>query len=132
MLRKLGFVAMAAAVGGFVVLGGLRAAEAKPIDEGKAEAYKGKAYDVKAKEEVVILLAFPAGKKFHVSIKSDQQTDINLFIYDETKKEVAKDDSPGPDCDRDFAPTAAGKYTLIIRNVGATATKSTLKVEVKE
>ena len=43
-------------------LGGAQADD-KPTDAGKAEKFKGKTFDLKAKGKAAIRLAFPAGKK---------------------------------------------------------------------
>jgi len=125
-------VSVLASLFGLVALCATWAEEAKPIDEGKAEEYKGKAYDVKEKGEVAITLTFPAGKKASVTIKSDKKSDINLFVYDSAKKLVAKDDSPGPDCDLNFTPKEAGKFTLVVRNLGPGDNRSNLKVKVSK
>src|SRR5262245_62249316 len=116
------------------VLCAARAEDDKPIDGGKAEEFKGKAFDLKAKEKAKITLTFPEGKKAAVSVRSDKETDVHLFVYDEDKKDVAKDDSPGPTCDLTFTPKKAGKYLLVVINQGPGANRSTLKVsfETKE
>jgi hypothetical protein len=132
MDRKNWRVCAGAALFGLVLLRGTWAGEAKPIDEGKAEDFKGKTYDVKEKGEVAIVLAFPAGKKANVTVKSEKKSDVNLFVYDAAKKEVAKDDSPGPDCDLNFTPKEAGKFTLLIKNLGPGDNKSTLKVNLSK
>jgi hypothetical protein len=41
-----------------------------------------------------------------------------------------KDDSPGPNCDVKPTPTAAGKHTFEISNVGPGSNSCTLKVEL--
>jgi hypothetical protein len=132
MNRKLRLVGLATALIALVVLSGAPAGEAKPVDEGKAEEFKGKSYDVKEKGEVAILLAFPAGKKATVTVKSDKKSDVNLYVYDAAKKQVAKDDSPGPDCDLNFTPKEAGKYKLVIRNLGPGDNRSTLNVKISK
>jgi hypothetical protein len=104
-------------------------AEDKPIDGGKAEKFKGKTFDLKAKGKVKITLTFPADKTFNVTVRCTKKSDVNLFIYDADNKEVAKDDSPGPNCDIKFAGKEAGKYTLEIVNKGPGANRCTLKVE---
>ncbi len=111
-----------------VLLGALRAEDAAPTDEGKAEEFKGKTFDLKAKGKATIALTFPAGKEAAVSVRSDKETDIHLFVYDSTKKLVAKDDSPGPSCDLTFSPKEGGKYILEVVNEGPGANRSTLKV----
>ena len=115
-----------------MVLCSARAEDAKPIEGGKAEKFKGKAFDVKEKGEVAINLTFTAGKKVTVTVKSKKKTDVNLFVYDADKKEIAKDDSEGPDCKLSFTPKEDGKLTLVIRNLGPGDNKSTLKVAVSK
>jgi hypothetical protein len=109
-----------------------RADEDKPIDGGKAEEFKGKAFDLKEKGRVKLILSFLEGKKASVTVRSDKETDVNLFVYDEDKKVVAKDDSPGPSCDLTFTPKKAGKYVLEILNKGPGANRSTIKVTFGE
>ena len=106
-------------------------ADDKPTDEGKAEDFKGKTYDVKEKGKVAIVLAFPSGKEALITIKSESKSDVNLYVLDDAGKEVAKDDSPGPDCEIKFKPKVSGKYTLEIRNLGPGDNKSALKVALK-
>ncbi len=105
-------------------------AVAKAQDVGKAEDFKGQTLDLKAKDQSALVLTFPAGKKVSVSVKSDQKTDVNLYVFDASRKEVAKDDSPGPDCLVSFTPKEEGKYTLVVVNRGPEETKSTVKVNL--
>jgi hypothetical protein len=118
-----------AAVLVILVLGGGRAEDAKPTDEGKATEFKGKTFEMKDKGEVAILLTFPAGKEAVVTTKGEKQTDVHLFIYDADNKEVGKDTSPGPDCEVKFTPAKDGKYKLLVKNSGG-ANKVTLEVKV--
>jgi hypothetical protein len=113
--------------------GGVRADDVKlddvkATDEGKAEDFKGKAFDLKENGAAGITLTFPAAKKVSVTVRSDKKSDVNLFVYDSAKKLVGKDDSPGPDCDLSFTPKKAGKYTLVVLNKGPGENRSTLKV----
>jgi hypothetical protein len=110
-----------------VALCGARAQD-KAVDGGKAEKFKGKDFKLKAKGSAKIVLSFPEGKTATLTVRSKKDTDINLFVYDSEGKEVAKDDSPGPNCDIEFKPAKAGKYTLEIKNLGKEANTSTLKV----
>ena len=123
-------VCLVVALFGFVVLSGTWAEEAKPTDEGKAEAFKGKTFDLKEKGEAAITLTFPGGKRAVVTVKSEKKSDVNLFVYDAAKKLLVKDDSPGPDCEVKFTPMADVKLTLVVRNLGPGANSSTLKVNV--
>ena len=111
-----------------VALCGARAEEDKD-KEHKAEDFKGKTFELKAKDgKAHITLTFAADKKAEITVKSDTKTDVNLYIWDADKKEVAKDDSPGPDCKIEFTPKKAGKYTLELRNIGKEDCKSKLEI----
>jgi hypothetical protein len=112
------------------LMGGVRAEGDKPIDGGKAEEFKSKAFDVKDKGKVTVALTFPAGKEAVVTVRGEKKTDVHLFVYDSAKKLVVKDDSPGPNCDVKFTPKEAGKYTFEIRNLGPGDNNCTLKVEL--
>jgi hypothetical protein len=112
-----------------VMLCGTRADDAKAKDLGKAEKFKGKTFDVKAKGECAFTLTFPAGKS-KVVVKSKAKTDVNLYVYDAEGKEIAKDDSPGPDCELTFTLKEPGKVKLVIKNLGDEDNKSTVKVSV--
>ena len=121
---------MLATLFGLVVLRSATAQDTKPIDGGKAEEFKGKTFDIKEKGEVTLLLTFPAGKKAAITLRGEKKTDVHLFVYDANKKVVAKDDSPGPNCDVNFTPKETAKLTLVIRNLGPGANSVPLKVEV--
>jgi hypothetical protein len=120
---------VSALVCALLVLAGARAQDGKATDEGKAEDFKGKMFELKENGKAGVKLSFDAGTKWKVTVKSTGKADVNLFIYDAAKKEVAKDDSPGPDCEVVFAPKEAGKYTLVVVNKGPGGTSSTLKVK---
>ena len=125
-------VVLLAALVALLLLSGTRAQDGKVTDAGNAEKFKGKTFDLKEKGKAAIRLTFPAAKKAWVTVKSDKETDINLFVYDADKKLVAKDDSPGPSCELSFTPKEAGKYTLQVRNLGPGDNRSTLKVSFKK
>jgi hypothetical protein len=111
------------------VLCGVRAAEVKPTDEGKGDEFKGKSVEMKDKGEFAVILAFSAAKEVTATTKGDKETDVHLFVYDEDKKEVGKDTSPGPKCEVKFTPAKDGKYKLLVRNSGGD-NKVTLEVKV--
>jgi hypothetical protein len=106
--------------------------DVKATDEGKAADFKAKAFDLQEKGAAGVVLEFAAGKKASITVRSDKKSDVHLYVYDATKKVVAKDDSPGPSCDLTFAPTKAGKYTLVVYNKGPGANRSNLKVSFEK
>jgi hypothetical protein len=121
----------------FALVCASRAQDAKPTDEGSATKFKGKTFDLKAPKKgkstsAAIILSFPAKRTATVTVESEKETDINLYVYDADKKEVAKDDSPGPSCKLTFRPKEKGKFTLVVKNLGPGENKSTLKVTFKK
>ena len=111
------------------LLCGAPAQDVKTTDAGKAEEFKGKSFDLKERGRASIQLAFPADKEVTITVKSEKKTDVNLFVYDiANKKLVAKDDSPGPDCEVKLTPKEASKLTLVVANLGPGENRSTLKV----
>ena len=115
-----------------VALCGVRAADVKPTDEGKGADFKGKTVETKDNGEFAILLAFSADKEVTATTKGAKETDVHLFVYDENKKEVGKDTSPGPKCEVKFTPKKDGKFKLLVKNNGPGANKVTLEVKVAE
>jgi hypothetical protein len=107
----------------------VQAGDAKPTDEGKGADFKGKTVEMKDKGEFAILLAFSAGKEVTATTKGAKETDVHLFVYDESKKEVGKDTTPGPKCEVKFTPAKDGKYKFLVRNSGG-PNKVTLEVKV--
>jgi hypothetical protein len=105
-----------------------QADDAKATDEGKAAEFKGKTYDLKEGGKVAFKLEFTAGKKATITVKGEKQSDIHLFVYDAAKKQVAKDDSPGPDCLVTFTPKEAGALTIVVHNKGPGANRAAVKV----
>ena len=119
-----------ATVIGLGLLCSASAQDTKPIDGGKAEEFRGKTFEIKEKGEVTVLLSFPAGKKASITLRGEKKTDVHLFIYDASKKVIAKDDSPGPNCEVEFTPKEASKLTVVIRNLGPGTNKVPLKVQI--
>jgi hypothetical protein len=113
MNQKLWRVGGLAAMCLFLALGGGWASDAKPTDEGKGSEFKGKKIAMKDKGEVAILLFFKAGKEFEATTDGTKETDVHLFVYDKTGKQVGKDDSPGPKCSVKVTPPEDGKYKFV-------------------
>jgi len=95
---------------------------------GKGTQFKGKKIEMKDKGEVAYILSFKAGKRFEATTDGTKNTDVNLYVYDATGKEVGKDDSPGPKCSVKVTPEKHGKYKFVIKNAGG---DNTVTFEVK-
>jgi len=91
---------------------------AKATELGNGTAFKGKTTQMKDKGEVAYVLSFKAGKEFEATTDGPKNTDVHLFVYDATGKEVGKDDSPGPKCSVKVTPGQDGKYKFVITNAG--------------
>jgi hypothetical protein len=130
MVRTSWKVSALAALFALALLSAARAEDVKPTDKGKAEDFKGETLDLKEKAEAAILVSCPAGKEVTATTKGEKETDVHLFVYDEEKKAVGKDTSPGPKCEVKFTPTKAGKFKLLVRNLGPGANKVTLELKV--
>jgi hypothetical protein len=129
MVRKNWIVSVLASLFALAALCAARAADVKPTDAGKAENFKGKTVEMKDKGEFAVILSCPAGKEVIATTKGEKETDVNLFVFDASQKEVGKDTSPGPKCEVKFTPAKAGKYKLLVTNTGG-ANKVTLEVKV--
>jgi hypothetical protein len=94
----------------------------EPTDLGNAAAFKGKKIEMKDKGEVAYTLSFAAGKEFEATTDGPNNTDVHLYVYDESGKEVGKDDSPGPKCSVKVTPAKDEKYKFVITNTGGNNT----------
>ena len=105
------------------------AQDVKPVDLGKGAEFKGKTVELSDKGEVAYVLSFTAGKAFEATTNGPKKTDVHLFVYDASGKEVGKDNSPGPKCSVKVTPEKDGNYKFAIKNTGGDNTV-TFKVEV--
>ena len=69
---------------------------------------------MKDKGEMACVLSFKAGKEFEATTDGTNNTDANLFVYDQAGKQVGKDDSPGPKCSVKLTPDKDGTYKFVI------------------
>ena len=91
--------------------------------------FKGRTIKMKDKGKVAYVLSFKAGKEFEATSDGTNNTDVNLYVYDQAGKQVGKDDSPGPKSSVKVTPEKDGKYKFIISNTGGENTV-TFKVTV--
>ena len=92
--------------------------QVKTTNLGSGAQFKGTTIKMKDKGEVAYLLSFKAGKEFEATTDGTKNTDVNLFVYDETGKQVGKDDSPGPKSSVKVTPDKDGNYKFVITNTG--------------
>jgi hypothetical protein len=90
----------------------------EPTDLGKGAEFTGKKIEMKDKGQVAYVLSFTAGKEFEATTDGPKNTDVHLYVYDASGKEVGKDDSPGPKCSVKVTPPKDGSYKFVITNAG--------------
>ena len=103
--------------------------QVKTTNLGSGAQFKGMTIKMKDKGEVAYLLSFKAGKEFEATTDGTNNTDVNLYIYDQAGGQVGKDDSPGPKSSVKVTPDKDGKYKFVITNSGGENTV-TFKVTV--
>jgi len=105
--------------------------QVKTTNLGSGAQFKGTTIKMKEKGEVAYVLSFKAGKEFEAITDGANNTDVNLYVYDQAGKQVGKDDSPGPKCSVKLTPDKDGKYKFVITNTGGENTV-TFKVTVAQ
>jgi hypothetical protein len=130
MISKCGRMSGLAGLFLFAVLGGVGVAgDTVAALEGKGAEFKGKTVEMKDKGEFAVLLTFSSGKQVTATTKGTKETDVHLFVYDDSKKEVGKDVSPGPNCEVKFTPAQDATYKFLVKNSGG-ANAVTFEVKV--
>ena len=104
---------------------------AKSTDLGNGAHFKGKTTEIKDQGKVAYVLSFKGGKEFESTTDGPKNTDVHLFVYDATGKEVGRDESPGPKCSVKVTPAQNGKYRFVITNAGGD-NAVTFKVNIAE
>jgi hypothetical protein len=88
--------------------------------------------DVPAKEARYLLLEFPAKHKALLSIKSEKDGDVDLFVVDPLGKTVASDVTVGKDAKVEFTTKDEPQVMLVkIANLGPNGNRCTLEHNVK-
>ena len=111
------------------VLALVAACPVQATDMGNGAAFKGTKIKMKDKGEAAYTMSFKAGKQFEATADGTKNTDVNLYVYDKSGKEVGRDDSPGPKCSVKITPATEGTYKFVLKNTGGDNTV-TFKVKV--
>jgi hypothetical protein len=93
--------------------------------------FNGKTTEMKDKAKVAYVSSFKPGKEFEATTDGPKNTDVHLFVYDATGKEVGRDESPGPKCSVKVTPAQDGKYKFVVTNTGGD-NAVTFKVNIAE
>ena len=63
-------------------------------------------------------VTFVGGQVAVVLVSGDGDTDLDLYVYDESGALVAVDDDGTDSCVVSFVPSRTGRYTIVVRNRG--------------
>ncbi len=74
--------------------------------------------EVKAYATDVISVQFRGGENAVVAISGDGDTDLDLYVYDETGNLIAADTSGSDDCKVRFLPKSKGTFRIKVKNLG--------------
>jgi hypothetical protein len=62
--------------------------------------------------------AFRRGLRVTITVRGDGDTDVDLFVYDENGRLVAKDDDLTDVCVVAFTPEETGRFRVEVKNLG--------------
>jgi hypothetical protein len=116
VIRKIVWRAMVAGALGCGVIGLTAAAPAAdgPVGFGGPSA----GLRVPAKGADTHSFTFRKGQKVTIKVTGDGDTDIDLYVYDENGRLVAKDDDTTDICVVQFTPEETQRYQVKITNLG--------------
>ena len=66
----------------------------KATSLGNAAQFKGTTIKMKDKGKVAYVLSFKAGKEFEATTDGTNNTDVNLYVYDQDGKQVGRTTPP--------------------------------------
>ena len=61
---------------------------------------------------------FRKGTRVNITVRGDGDTDVDLFVYDENGRLVAKDDELTDVCIVAFTPEETGRFRVEVKNLG--------------
>jgi hypothetical protein len=108
------------------VLALVTAAAAQPASAGRLPSSVIHRDRVEAHSSDRYTMTFAGGESAFVTVSGDGDTDLDLFVYDESGHLVASDIDPGDDCVAVFTPRWTGRFTIVIRNHGSVYNRYTL------
>jgi hypothetical protein len=74
---------------------------------------------------------FQAGTSVTIDVKTDAETNINLYFDDSNGKQIASDASPGKNCTLTAAIPQTGTYSIVVDNLGPQNAKCTVTYSAK-
>jgi hypothetical protein len=74
-------------------------------------------FDIRAGEKKTFHISFPAGQKAEIWIKSEQNTDIDIFVFDAAGRPVTQDVRFDKDCYVWFVPAQTQTYRIEVVNI---------------
>jgi hypothetical protein len=75
-----------------------------------------RSFNLATNEKYDCHVEFKAGQKAQIWVKSDQDSDVDLFIFDSAGREVRRDDGPSKDCYIEFIPQRTERFKIEVWN----------------
>src|SRR5262245_10320341 len=94
--------------------------------QGKKAGAGAAAFDIPDKGTKSFFITFEAGKPAEITVKSEKETDVDLYVIDEAGKLAGKDDEVSKDCKVTFTPARTQTYLVSVLNLGPGANRSTV------
>jgi hypothetical protein len=82
------------------------------------EEHKPRKIELKEGARESFKLTFLADQKVEIRVESEQQTDVDLFVYDESNQQIAADTRGSKDCLVSFTPKKTQVYKVEVVNLG--------------
>jgi hypothetical protein len=73
------------------------------------------------------MIHFTGGRQVWITVTSDFNTDVDLFVWDQRGALIISDTRISKDCDVRFWPPRTGLYRVEVRNLGPGANRSVVR-----
>ena len=75
-----------------------------------------RSFNLRSNEKYECNVEFKAGQKAQIWVSSDQDSDVDLFVYNRANQVVRFDDGPSKDCYVEFVPARTETYKIVVWN----------------
>ena len=73
-------------------------------------------FKLKSGKGIERFVKFQEGANVQIWVESEQDSDVDLFVFDSSNTEIAKDDGPSKNCYVTFKPASTQTYKIQVQN----------------